>query len=803
MPSKRKIFWPILTCILAFCILTVALPDSSKKWAPGFLRSPAFHLGLDLAGGTQLDFRISEREMQDQIDALRSEIAVLEKEEASPEKIGQLQIQLQSIEQQQNTVVEAIRTVLERRINALGVSEAIITPSYIGNEKHLLVECPGAINTQECIKNVGKTIQLEFKEEFTEPTEEFENSVHELVATAKRRIAESGATLSILGEDLGSEIGIAFADNATYFQDELPEGLEDLWDLPESEKALERRGSVSITDQDQDGKPYEREIPGIFLAEVTGARTQTGRLISDATSAFTLLVEQEGDVSHATHENKELGEDVSTRIIATLRSMQSGELKPVDLDDGSARILFLRTLNKGEESMDASHILISYKGADSAGEDVSRTKKEALAKAQQIHAELTQGGIFEDVAKRESDGPSGEDGGSLGSFNRGMMVSEFEIAAFNLEEGTTSPPIETKFGYHIIRSDKAPVRANDHASFDELIVEGENSLARAEDMVQRLKSGEVRRQEEVAHISTLFFSLIPSGWKDTLLDGKHFRTATVTLDPSTNLPIVQITFDAEGAKLFQELTRDNVDKRIAIFVGGQLVSAPTVQTEIVGGTAIITGSRNFEEARTLAQALNTGAIPAPIYLTGQRTVEATLGATALKTSMKAALIGLMILMVYMLLVYRFLGLLADIALSIYAVIFLALLKLPLFLFSDQYIVLTLAGMAGIILSIGMAVDANVLIFERVKEELRKGKMLSTAIETGFQRAWPSIRDGNVSTFLTCAILFTIGTSIVRGFAVTLGMGIILSMFSAIVITRWLLRLTAATSIGEKRKLFCA
>ena len=160
-------------------------------------------------------------------------------------------------------------------------------------------------------------------------------------------------------------------------------------------------------------------------------------------------------------------------------------------------------------------------------------------------------------------------------------------------------------------------------------------------------------------------------------------------------------------------------------------------------------------------------------------------------------------MVYMLLVYRFLGLLADIALSIYAVIFLALLKLPLFLFSDQYIVLTLAGMAGIILSIGMAVDANVLIFERVKEELRKGKMLSTAIETGFQRAWPSIRDGNVSTFLTCAILFTIGTSIVRGFAVTLGMGIILSMFSAIVITRWLLRLTAATSIGEKRKLFCA
>ena len=303
-------------------------------------------------------------------------------------------------------------------------------------------------------------------------------------------------------------------------------------------------------------------------------------------------------------------------------------------------------------------------------------------------------------------------------------------------------------------------------------------------------------------LRSLFFSLQPTGWADTLLDGKHFRTATVTLDSTTNIPIVQIAFDSEGARLFQELTKENIGKRLAIFVGGQLVSAPTVQSEIIGGTAVITGTQNFDEANRLATDLNTGAIPAPIYLAGQRTVEATLGAEALRTSLQAALIGVLILMVYMVLVYRMLGLIADVALSAYALIFFAILKLPLFLFSSNHIVLTLAGMAGIILSLGMAVDANVLIFERMKEELRKGKMLKTAADTGFQRAWPSIRDGNMSTFITCTILFIIGTSIVKGFAVTLGMGVLISMFSAIVITRFLLHKVAQTKLAENKALFC-
>jgi preprotein translocase subunit SecD len=264
---------------------------------------------------------------------------------------------------------------------------------------------------------------------------------------------------------------------------------------------------------------------------------------------------------------------------------------------------------------------------------------------------------------------------------------------------------------------------------------------------------------------------------------------------------VQIIFDEEGGKIFGELTKRNVGKRLAIFVGGDLISAPVVQGEIMGGTAVITGSSNFDEARLLAQDLNTGAIPAPIFLAGQRTVEATLGADALRTSLQAFAVGIALLMLYMLVLYRFLGVLADAALLVYAVLYFVLMKIPLFLFSGQYVVLTLAGMAGIILSTGMAVDANVLIFERIKEELRKGRSFALALETGFEKAWPSIRDGNVSTLITCAILFMIGTSLVRGFAITLGLGVFLSMFSAITVTRWLARKVAATPLAARTELF--
>ena len=508
------------------------------------------------------------------------------------------------------------------------------------------------------------------------------------------------------------------------------------------------------------------------------------------------------NVDYKYHKELALDDNVDTALASQLKSIAPGELTSVTLADGSARVVFLRLFVPGIEEMEVSHILISHKEANLGTEETpTRSRKEALELAKQIKQQLDEGGEFHELAKNYSDGISRDQGGSLGVVSRGMMAPTFEQSAFSLPVGSISDPVETLFGYHIIRSDKAPSVLPDTANFDELTIRGENPPDRATEFFAKLKQGNITRQEEMITMRSLFFSLLPTGWKDTTLDGKHFRSATVTLDPVTNIPVVQIMFDEEGGRIFQELTKNNIGKRIAIFVGGELVSAPTVQSEIAGGIAVITGSNSFEEARLLAQDLNTGAIPAPIYLSGQRTVEATLGAMALQTSLKAALIGLIILMLYMIVMYRVLGVLADLALSLYAFMFFALLKLPLFLFSSQHIVLTLAGMAGIILSIGMAVDANVLIFERMKEELRKGKLLKTAAETGFQRAWPSIRDGNVSTFITCAILFIIGTSIVRGFAITLGIGVLLSMFSAIVITRWLIKHIAYTPLASNMAAF--
>lgn len=798
--AKRVSLWTVAAGVVGLFLLIIALPQDARRWAPGFLQAPSLHFGLDLAGGTQLDFRISEEEMRDQINTLKQEIATLEARGASNEKIIALQNQLVSVEAQAQNIVEAIRTVLERRINALGVSEAVITPSYVGNEKHLLVECPGVVDTQQCIDTVGKTIQLEFKEEFTEPTDEYEQEIRAEVAEVRERLQDPEQTLDKVGQDLSSEISVSYQPETLYFRDTLPDGLDGVWTSTPASGILQYNGSVTVDSVDSAGQPTTTEVPGIFLTEVLQARTQTGRTVNQAERAFEILEQQESGLTHTTWDDRPMNDAIEGTLRELLKTLQPGELATVDLENSSA-IVFVRRYVPGQVEMEASHILVSYEGASSAGEDITRSKADALALAQDLKERLNAGQNFSTLARQYSDGPSGADGGSLGTFGIGTMVPVFEQVVTTQPVGQVSDPVETQFGYHLIRTDKVPTLLPDTASYESLVITGDDASTRATEIVGRLQRGEVQTTEEYVKLRTIFFSLLPTGWKDTALDGKHFRAATVTLDPTTNIPIVQITFDEQGGQLFQELTKNNIGKRLAIFVGGQLVSAPTVQQEITGGTAVITGSQNFDEANKLALDLNTGAIPAPIYLAGQRTVEATLGAEALEMSLKAALIGVLILMGYMILVYRMLGVLASVALSGYAVLFFAFLKLPLFLFTSNYIVLTLAGMAGIILSIGMAVDANVLIFERIKEEMKKGKMLKTAAETGFDRAWPSIRDGNFSTFITCSILFMIGTSIVKGFAVTLGMGVLLSMFSAIVITRFLLRKIAQMPIGKNTKLF--
>ena len=281
----------------------------------------------------------------------------------------------------------------------------------------------------------------------------------------------------------------------------------------------------------------------------------------------------------------------------------------------------------------------------------------------------------------------------------------------------------------------------------------------------------------------------PMGWKETGLTGQQFKHASVDYDQSLNFS-VNIQFNDEGKDLFGDITTRNLGKPVAIFLDNQPISTPVVQSAITDGEAVITGNFNQESAQTLAMNLNTGAIPAPVILIGQSNIGATLGQNALAQGIKAGIIGLIILGLFIIAYYRLPGFVANLALLMYAVIIIAAFKL-------LGVTLTLAGIAGVILSIGMAVDANVLIFERFKEELKTGKSLNNAIEVGFKRAWTSIRDSNISSLITCAILFTFGTGIIKGFAVTLGIGILISMFTAINVTKLLLFIFATPALASK------
>ena len=277
-------------------------------------------------------------------------------------------------------------------------------------------------------------------------------------------------------------------------------------------------------------------------------------------------------------------------------------------------------------------------------------------------------------------------------------------------------------------------------------------------------------------------------FKPTGLTGADLKKAGVTFSSSGKSagPQVSIEFTSEGGQKFAEITKRNVGHPIAIFLDDVLVSAPNVQQEIIGGNAVITGQFTSAEAKNLSIQLNAGALPVPIEIIQQRTIGATLGNTSIQKSLIAGVIGLLTVMIYMICYYGLYGVLADIALIIYTLLVLTIFRTGLFILPP--VTLTLAGIAGFILSIGMAVDANILTFERMKEEFRSGKTGRAGLEAGFNRAWTSIRDSNVSSLITATILYIFGTSIVRGFALTLTIGVLVSMFSALVITRTLLRM---------------
>ena len=263
---------------------------------------------------------------------------------------------------------------------------------------------------------------------------------------------------------------------------------------------------------------------------------------------------------------------------------------------------------------------------------------------------------------------------------------------------------------------------------------------------------------------------------DTELTGRYLKKAILEFDQNTREPKVGLQFDDKGTELFAQITKDNIGKIVAIYLDGAPISTPVVREEITGGTAQISGNFTPTEAKQLVGRLNSGALPVPITLLSRQTIGASLGDNAMNSGVKAAIIGFLFVVLFLILWYRLPGLIAVISLCIYVVIILSLFKL-------LPVTLTAAGIAGFIISIGIAVDANILIFERVKEELRSGRTIADSVSAGFSRAWFSIRDSNTSSIITAVILFWFGTPLIKGFALTLGMGVLVSMLSAITITK--------------------
>ena len=302
-------------------------------------------------------------------------------------------------------------------------------------------------------------------------------------------------------------------------------------------------------------------------------------------------------------------------------------------------------------------------------------------------------------------------------------------------------------------------------------------------------------EQRISQTPTLDFELVKKGYENKLTDAKG------NLDPNAfeptgltgayltsaklqfgngaanpNEPVIQVNFNSDGAKLFGQITDNNVGRELAIFLDGQLMSAPVIQERIDNGTAIISGNFTAQSAKDLASNLNLGALPLNVSLVSAQSIGATLGDKALHEGILAGLIGFLAVIIFMILWYRLPGLVASVALVIYVVLMLALFQLiP--------VVLTAAGIAGFILSVGLAVDANILIAERMKEEIAFGRQGEVAIRQGFARAWPAIRDSNIAHIIAGGVLFWLGTSLIKGFALVFTLGVIVSLFSAITVSR--------------------
>jgi preprotein translocase subunit SecD len=282
----------------------------------------------------------------------------------------------------------------------------------------------------------------------------------------------------------------------------------------------------------------------------------------------------------------------------------------------------------------------------------------------------------------------------------------------------------------------------------------------------------------------------------TVLTGRQLKDAAASINPQTDQAEVNLEFEPDGAKIFAEVTAQNVGKQLAIVLDGNVIQAPAIREPIPNGRAQISPYESLDEAQNIAILLRSGSLPVKLEVMEKRTVGPTLGADSLDKSIKAGVAGLIAILIFMIVYYRVPGLVAGMCLSIYAL-------LMLIASAALEVTMTLPGVAGFLLSLGMAVDANIIIYERLKEEIKSGKTLRSAIDAGFKRGFVAILDSNVTTLIAAAVLYYFGTGPIKGFALTLSIGILLSMFTAITMTRWILHLVAASNLARSNKLYGA
>ncbi|PID69943.1 protein translocase subunit SecD [bacterium DOLZORAL124_38_8] len=675
-----------LIILIALAAASFAVPSNwfGNTQVGKFFAEKSVTLGLDLAGGAELDYKIdlSKAIEQNNDSNFENDVDI-------------------------NQIAESVRDALEKRVNPAGVGEILVTRSTFNDEEHVLIQMPPSSNLEEAKANAEQDNRLEFFRENPE---------------------------GLIGERLKL---------ATILTKEL---TANNWDTKIKEwQTADKKNTVLNT-----------VSTAKFKDQITDQALAKQLFKTDAGNVVQSIITSQTDLAYTVDE--------------------SGKLKISALPKkfiGFAKVLTKETVEREKTipvAMEARHILLGYKGAQRAAETITDTKEEAKAKAEKLLKELqaNKAADFDAKAKKLSTEPGADkSGGNLGTFGPGQMVKAFEEAILKqAKPGLIDSVIETPFGFHV--------------------VEVLNFTPEKKETVTEPK------------ITYQTFGWDPEQfiWDQTELDGSKLEVAAIGYNEIGN-PTVNLLFNAEGAEIFTKLTREIAKQsndgacgekqacRLGIKVGGNWRTRATVKEEISGGRAQISGGYSFEQAKKEADSLNLGAIDAPVSLAGQMTIQPSLGKAQLDSSLKAAAIGLIATMLFMIFLYRGPGVIAAGALLLYVGIYVMLLKIwPASLGGP--IVLSLAGMAGIALSVGLAVDGNVLIFERMREEIKNGNTLHKSVDLGFERAWTAILDSNITTLVSCIILFNIGSAMIKGFAITLILGTLLSLFTAVTVTRTLL-----------------